>query len=85
MTMNPQSARDDEETTWTTVLGTIHKGMKVIDAEGTCLGKVQRLHGNELRLEGGDFLDVSQIDGVGEEGVLLSPRDDETFGIASSD
>ncbi|MCJ2182088.1 DUF2171 domain-containing protein [Novosphingobium sp. 1949] len=76
----------EPETAWTTVAGTIRKGMNVIDAEGTCLGQVETLVGDEVMLAGDGghgFIALSQIDGVGEKGVLLSDRGDAMFGMAS--
>ena len=37
----------DGETAWTTVVGTIRKGMKVIDPDGACLGHVASVKGEE--------------------------------------
>ena len=87
MTTPASRPRAAEGTFWTTSLGTIHKDMKVIDAEGTCLGRVSEVKGDEVMLAGDgghSFIALSQIDGVGEEGVLLSDRGDITFGMPSS-
>ncbi|MGE4306817.1 MAG: DUF2171 domain-containing protein [Novosphingobium sp.] len=76
----------DGETAWTTVVGTIRKGMKVIDPDGACLGHVASVKGDEVMLdgdEGKDFISLTQVDGVGEEGVLLQGRGDATFGLGA--
>lgn len=76
-----------EETAWTTVVGTIRKGMPVIDAEGTCIGRVASLAGDEIMLEPqgdgqeAEFVTLTQVDGVDETGVLLSGRGDAMFGL----
>jgi hypothetical protein len=72
------------EEIWTTVVGTIRKGMKVIAADGSCLGTVASVDHDAVKLEGGsgdDFISLTQVDGVGEQGVLLSGRGDATFGL----
>ena len=72
------------EEIWTTVVGTIRKGMKVIAADGSCLGTVASVDHDTVKLEGGsgdDFISLTQVDGVGEQGVLLSGRGDATFGL----
>ncbi|MCT2398425.1 DUF2171 domain-containing protein [Novosphingobium mangrovi (ex Huang et al. 2023)] len=72
------------EQVWTTVVGTIRKGMKVIAPDGSCLGTVASIDHDAVKLEGGsgdDFISLTQIDGVSEEGVLLSTRGDATFGL----
>lgn len=74
-------------TAWTTVVGTIRKGMAVIDAEGACIGTVASLEGDEIMLEpqgeGGyaEFVTLTQVDGVDANSVLLSGRGDATFGL----
>ncbi|MBT0667881.1 DUF2171 domain-containing protein [Novosphingobium profundi] len=85
MTVNLHPAPDPAETVWTTVVGTIRKGMNVIDAEGTCLGQVESMKGEEIMLAGDGghgFIELSQVDGVGEQGLLLSDRGDAMFGMA---
>lgn len=83
----PQSTSDD--TTWATASGTIRKGMKVLAPDGSLLGTVDGLDGEELILaehESGErtsFVAVSQIDGVSEDAVLLSGRGDATFGLGA--
>lgn len=74
------------DTAWTTQQGTIRKGMKVIAADGTCIGTVAALEGEELMLEGGahDFVAITQIDGIGPDAVLLSDRGDATFGLGAT-
>ncbi|MEJ2409600.1 MAG: DUF2171 domain-containing protein [Novosphingobium sp.] len=71
------------EEVWTTVVGTIRKGMKVIAHDGTSIGLVAEVKGGELLFEGGDTIPLTLIDGVGEEGVLLQRRGDETFGLSA--
>lgn len=74
---------------WHTVAGTIRQGMKVFTADGTCLGTVQAVEGEEVLLTGDDpddlgaFVTLTQISGVGPDGVLLSNRGDETFGLGA--
>lgn len=76
-----------EESTWTTEFGTIRKGMKVIGPDGSVLGTVEAIEGEELLLaehgpnEPSSFVAMTQIDGVSEQAVLLSPRGDATFGL----
>ncbi len=84
--MSADAIHPAEDTAWTTVVGTITKGMKVIDAEGTCLGLVASVKGDEVMLAGDgghSFIAISQIDGIGEEGILLCDRGDITFGMPS--
>lgn len=74
---------------WSTPFGTIRKGMKVLEPDGTCIGIVDTLEGEELGLTSGEagaegnFIALTQIDGVGPEGVLLSGRGDATFGLGA--
>jgi hypothetical protein len=70
---------------WTTPQGTIRRGMKVIAADGTCIGTVARLEGDELMLEegSGSFVALTQIDGVSADSVLLENRGDATFGLGA--
>lgn len=79
------SPRDTQDSTWWTPEGTIRKGMKVFDADGTCLGAIAGVTGEEVFLEGGpgEFIVISQIDGVSEDAVLLAPRGDATFGLGA--
>lgn len=85
----PTTQSTSDETAWATVSGTIRKGMKVIAPDGNCLGTVTRVEGEEVLLEAAGtsderaFIAVSQIDGVSEEGVLLSDRGDATFGLGA--
>lgn len=76
-----------EQTAWTTASGTIRKGMKVLAPDGTCLGTVTGIEGEEILLAGGGeegaFVALSQVDGVSEDAVLLSPRGDATFGLGA--
>ena len=88
MTQPPmQPARGD--TAWITAMGTIRKGMRVIDADGTCIGTVASLEGEEIMLEpqgeGGDaeFVTLTQVDGIDGSNVLLSGRGDATFGLGA--
>lgn len=77
----------EHETAWTTVVGTIRKGMRVIDADGTCIGRVASLIGDEIVLEpvkaglDTEFVALTQVDGVDETSVLLSSRGDAVFGL----
>ncbi|MCJ2179332.1 DUF2171 domain-containing protein [Novosphingobium album (ex Hu et al. 2023)] len=71
------------EQVWTTVAGTIRKGMKVIAADGSCLGTVASVEHGEVLFEGGDVIPLTLVDGVGEEGVLLQGRGDATFGLGA--
>lgn len=74
---------------WHTAMGTIRQGMKVFAADGTCLGTVQAVEGEEVLLstidpeDAGAFITLTQIGGVGPDGVLLSGRGDETFGLGA--
>lgn len=74
---------------WTTSLGTIRKGMSVVDADGTCIGTVASLVGDEIMLEPraegeeAEFVSLTQVDGVDETSVLLSGRGDATFGLGA--
>jgi hypothetical protein len=75
------------ETAWTTVVGTIRKGMRILNADGSCIGRVASLVGDEIMLETEDgseepeFVTLTQVDGVDETSVLLSGRGDATFGL----
>ncbi len=80
------SQMEPGEEVWTTVVGTIRKGMKVIAPDGACLGHVTGVKGDEVMLDGDDgkdFISLTQVDGVGEEGVLLQGRGDATFGLGA--
>lgn len=76
-----------QQTAWTTAVGTIRKGMRVIDADGACIGTVASLEGDEIMLEPqgqgreAEFVTLTQVDGVDESSVLLSGRGDATFGL----
>lgn len=92
MTSPTTQSTDNEtagENAWATESGTIRKGMKVIDADGTVLGTVARVEGEEVLLaeheagEPGSFIIISQIDGVSEDSVLLQGRGDATFGLGA--
>ncbi|PNU02779.1 DUF2171 domain-containing protein [Novosphingobium guangzhouense] len=74
------------ETVWTTQQGTIRKGMRVIAPDGSCVGTVATLDGDELMLEGGahEFVAITQVDGVSADSVLLSDRGDATFGLGAT-
>lgn len=81
------AATDPNTRDWMTVVGTIRKGMPVIDAEGKCLGHVACVENEEIMFDDGDghdFVTISQVDGVGETGVLLSGRGDATFGMPAA-
>lgn len=86
-TMQQSGRQPGGETAWTTVVGTIRKGMPVIDADGTRIGKVAYLDGEEIVLEpdepgqDAEFVALTQVDGVDETSVLLSGRGDATFGL----
>lgn len=77
------------ETTWLTAVGTIRRGMRVIGADGACIGTVASLEGDEIMLEpegeGGEpeFVTLTQVDGVDESRVFLSGRGDATFGLGA--
>ncbi|HUD27338.1 MAG TPA: DUF2171 domain-containing protein [Novosphingobium sp.] len=84
----PSTQSTDDETAWTTESGTIRKGMKVIAPDGTVLGIVAGVEGEEVLLaehagEHRPFVAISQIDGVNEDSVLLSDRGDATFGLGA--
>lgn len=72
-----------DQTFWTTTVGTIRKGMTVIGPEGTAIGTVEGLEGEEIMLDHGGFVALTQVDGVSETTVLLSPRGDATFGLGA--
>lgn len=90
---SPSTQHSDSENapgnSWTTDSGTIRKGMKVIDADGTVLGTVASVEGEEVLLaehadgERDSFIAVTQIDGVTEDAVLLQGRGDATFGLGA--
>jgi hypothetical protein len=90
---SPSTQPNDSDTaqgnSWTTEVGTIRKGMKVIDADGTVLGTVARVEGEEVLLaehaegERDSFILITQIDGVSEDAVLLQGRGDATFGLGA--
>ncbi|WP_067734307.1 DUF2171 domain-containing protein [Novosphingobium naphthalenivorans] len=71
------------EEVWTTVVGTIRKGMAVIAPDGSSLGLVAAVKGGEILFEGGDSIPLTLVDGVSEEGVLLQRRGDATFGLGA--
>ncbi|EIZ81221.1 hypothetical protein WSK_0166 [Novosphingobium sp. Rr 2-17] len=75
-----------DQSAWPTASGTIRRGMKVLASDGTFLGTVEAIDGEEILLAGsveGAFVALSQVDGVSEEAVLLSPRGDATFGLGA--
>jgi hypothetical protein len=78
-----------QDTAWNTDSGTVRKGMKVLAPDGTLLGTVAGLEGEELLLaehgpgERTSFVAVTQIDGVSDDAVLLSDRGDATFGLGA--
>ncbi len=76
----------DDQTSWPTESGFIRKGMTVIGPEGTVLGVVDRVDGQEVLLEeaGHPFIAVSEIDGIDGDRILLSPRGDATFGLGAT-
>lgn len=80
---------DSDKTSWTTSSGTIRKGMRVITPDGDVLGTVRTIEGDEILLdfsisdETRGFVMISQVDGVNEDSVLLSPRGDATFGLGA--
>lgn len=76
---------DPVQTAWSTESGIVRKGMTVIDADGTVLGTVDHVDGEEVILEGegSSFVATTQIDGVDGERILLCPRGDETFGLGA--
>lgn len=84
---SPHSTSD--ETAWATASGTIRKGMKVVGPDGSLLGTVDGLDGEELLLaecepgERPSFVAVTQIDGISDDTVLLSGRGDATFGLGA--
>jgi len=86
---DPSTQPTSDETTWATASGTIRKGMQVLAPDGTLLGTVGGLDGEELLLaehgpgERTSFVAVTQIDGVSEDAVLLSGRGDATFGLGA--
>ncbi|AIT80597.1 DUF2171 domain-containing protein [Novosphingobium pentaromativorans] len=79
-----------DETAWTTVAGTIRKGMRVLNPDGSCIGIVSGMKGEEIFLDGTpddqehDFIVITQVDGVDETSVLLSGRGDATFGLGGT-
>lgn len=70
---------------WVTPQGTIRAGMKVLAPDGTCIGTVSTLQGEELMLEGGahTFVAMTQIAGIDDDAVLLSERGDDSFGLGA--
>ncbi|EJL21188.1 DUF2171 domain-containing protein [Novosphingobium sp. AP12] len=86
---SPSTQPTDSETAWTTQVGTIRRGMKVLDADGTVLGTVAGIEGEEVLLaehaegERDSFILITQIDGVSEDAVLLQGRGDATFGLGA--
>ncbi len=82
----PSTQWSSGENAWTSQQGTIRKGMKVITADGTCIGTVAALDGEELMLEGGshDFVAITQVGGISGDSVLLSDRGDATFGLGAT-
>jgi len=73
------------QTAWQTDSGIIRKGMAVIAPDGTSLGTVERIDGEEILLAGerGAFVALTQVDGVTEDAVLLDSRGDATFGLGA--
>lgn len=58
-------------TSWPTESGFVRKGMTVIAADGSVLGVVDRVEGQEVLLEepGHPFIAVSEIDGIEGGGI----------------
>lgn len=79
----------DPPAAWNTPLGTIRQGMRVLAPDGSVLGTVAGMEGEELLLdpltpgEAPAFVTLTLVDGVGAEGVLLSGRGDATFGLGA--
>ena len=73
------------QASWSTAVGTIRKGMKVLEPDGGCIGHVAAVAGDELQLTGGShaFVLITQVDGVSEDAVLLQPRGDTSFGLGA--
>lgn len=82
---HPSTPTGSDETSWFTPAGRVRKGMKVVAADGSILGTVTGLDGEELFLDGGEheFVATTQIDGISEDTVLLAPRGDATFGLGA--
>jgi hypothetical protein len=64
----------------------IKRDMLVMSAEGTFLGTVQGIEGDEIRLSpGGDaehtLLPLSLVDGVDDNRVVMRGRGDNAFGM----
>ncbi len=64
----------------------ITPGMLVMSAEGTFVGTVQGIEGDEIRLSpGGDaehtLLPLSLVDGVDDNRVIMRSRGDNAFGM----
>jgi hypothetical protein len=64
----------------------IRRDMLVMSAEGTFLGTVQGIEGDEIRLSpGGDaehtLLPLSLVDGVDDNRVIMRSRGDNAFGM----
>lgn len=88
-TQDDNSTATDRTPAWTTASGTIRKGMKVLAPDGSVLGTVAGLEGEELLLadpgsgQGSGFIALTQVDGVSGDKVLLSDRGDATFGLGA--
>lgn len=76
---------DDVQGSWGTQAGTIRKGMAVIDSDGSFLGLVANVQGEEVILDEPDhpFIALTQIDGIEDDRIVLSPRGDATFGLGA--
>lgn len=76
---------DPVQTSWPTESGVVKKGMTVIAADGSAIGTVDHVDGQEVVLEGegSSFIAMSEIDGVDGDRILLSPRGDATFGLGA--
>lgn len=74
----------DHETVWATPVGNIRKDMPVLAPDGAVIGRVAGVEGDQVMLAGGDdFIPITLIDGVGDQGVLLQGRGDATFGLGA--
>lgn len=85
----PTDSENAAADSWVTDSGTIRRGMKVIGPDGTVLGTVSGVEGEEVLLaehaagERDSFIAVTQIDGVTDDAVLLQSRGDATFGLGA--